>query len=486
MPLRPGTIVGGYRVVETLGSGGMGSVYLVRNPVLPRRDALKVLRTDLSSNPEYRARFEREANLSAALDHPNIVKVYSRGETDGQLWISMQYVPGTDAAEEAARGPSVMTPPRALHIIGEIGKGLDYAHRHGLLHRDVKPANFLLSHDGDVERVLLTDFGVAKSTSDAQELTATGNFLATMAYAAPEQLLGERLDHRVDIYSLGCSFVKLLTGDLPFPETTPALMTMSHLYKAPPAVSARRPDLPPALDRVIAKAMAKDPDDRYDNCREFVLDAETALRGGEPEQVAARPVRNRRVPGDDSRPDRPRSRRRGVVFGAAAVLLVLAAVAAFLVGPDVFGRDRAPAEEIARVRAEHPEFSGKTVAAFDFRDSALAVYLDPTDQVKFLQDIGFRYSTEYRSSAGEQSPRPLSDSFALPSGLDVIVIVRSDKQAGNGGLRGLPSIFTSRLASDAKLVVLDAQPAVGAFRDWSEDSAHTLIADLVPAIAKVL
>lgn len=153
-------------------------------------DAIKVLSGELSSNHEFRGRFEREANLAAGLDHPNIVSVYNRGEEHGQLWIAMQYVDGTDASAELARDPHSMTPLRALRIVTEVGKGLDYAHRRGLLHRDVKPANFLLStpEDDDEERVLLTDFGVAKSADDATELTQTGSFVATIAYAPPEQL----------------------------------------------------------------------------------------------------------------------------------------------------------------------------------------------------------------------------------------------------------------------------------------------------------
>ncbi|MFJ9743993.1 serine/threonine-protein kinase, partial [Streptomyces sp. NPDC101166] len=213
MPLRPGTVVGGHRIIRVLGSGGMGTVYLVQDPMFPGRlDALKVLSNDLSHDEVYRARFAREANLAAEMDHPNIVTVYARGEEDGRLWIAMQYVPGTDASVELKQQPEGMTPQRALRIVTEVGKALDYAHRRGLLHRDVKPANFLLSRDEDAhpgeERVLLTDFGVAKSVTDGRELTATDAMMATLAYAAPERLVAGPLDHRGDIYSLGCAFVK--------------------------------------------------------------------------------------------------------------------------------------------------------------------------------------------------------------------------------------------------------------------------------------
>ncbi|QIS09057.1 serine/threonine-protein kinase [Nocardia arthritidis] len=281
MAMSPGTIVGGYRIQRVLGQGGMGTVYLAKHPSLPRMDALKVLSAELSQDREFRGRFEREANLAAGLDHPNIVSVYNRGEEHGQLWIAMQYVDGTDASAELARDPHSMNPLRALRIISEVGKGLDYAHRKGLLHRDVKPANFLLSAaDGEEERVLLTDFGVAKSSDDTTELTQTGSFVATIAYAPPEQLSGAPLDHRADIYSLACSFFKLLTGRNPYPSTQPALVMMGHLHEPPPVATAVNPGLPAAVDHIFAKAMAKNPAERYSTCREFTDAAANALKPG--------------------------------------------------------------------------------------------------------------------------------------------------------------------------------------------------------------
>ncbi|MGV9582238.1 serine/threonine-protein kinase [Nocardia farcinica] len=524
MALRPGAIVGGYRVIQVLGSGGMGTVYLAQNPILPRRDALKVLSADLSTDDEFRARFEREANLAAGLDHPNIVAVYNRGEEDGQLWIAMQYVDGTDAAEEAAKGPSVMTPQRALRIVSEVGKGLDYAHRRGLLHRDVKPANFLLSAvDGDdEERVLLTDFGVAKSAEDGQDLTATGNFMATVAYASPEQLLGERLDHRSDIYSLGCSFYRMLTGQNPYPSTVPAVVMMGHLHEAPPKPSAARPGLPPALDAVIAKVLAKNPSDRYASCREFVQDAEAALYGRPVPQAPSRtpggtdprmPLSRypsepqlatvaQPSPGpfgpsvspyeqtdqhliDTLRNGRPRRlRARRLLLPAILALVVATAVAAgtyFLTRPDAAAGGGDP---VAAVRTHYPQFSGKTVTAFNFGDATLSAVLTPSSQAKFLQDIGFQYSAKYKAVGDEKSPRPLSVSgYSTEIDSEVVIVLRSDREAGNGGLRGLPNAL---MASSAQIVVIDDLATVQAFQVWTDQSPQVLVDKMVPVIAKTV
>lgn len=280
MIIGPGSILGGYLIERQLGSGGMGTVYLARHPALPRYDALKVLWPHLASDPEYRARFEREANLAAALDHPNIVAVQNKGEDQGCLWIALQYVPGTDAATAVDRDPTAMTPARALHIVTEVGKGLDHAHRAGLLHRDVKPANFLLADvSHGEERVLLADFGISKPSDDATQLTRTGAFVATVAYASPEQLSGNPVSPRSDIYSLGCSFYRLLTAQNPYPGTQPLTVMMGHINEPPPRITALRPDLPRALDDVLAQVLAKSPVDRYASCAQFTGALAQALSG---------------------------------------------------------------------------------------------------------------------------------------------------------------------------------------------------------------
>jgi hypothetical protein len=274
-----GSLVAGYRIERVLGAGGMGTVYLVHNPTLPRPEALKVLAAELSRNKDFRARFVREADVAASLAHPNIVSVYRRGETaDGQLWIAMQFVAGTDADDALRAG--TMTPARAVYVVGEIAKALDYAHRHNVVHRDIKPANFLLSGEGGgAERVLLADFGIARALDDVG-LTATGSLLATASYAAPEVLAGMRFDHRADLYSLGCALFRLLTGNTPFPVEggVPAMM-LAHLQQPPPRVTDRIPTLPPALDAVVATAMAKDPGQRFQTAGDLAAAATEALHG---------------------------------------------------------------------------------------------------------------------------------------------------------------------------------------------------------------
>ncbi|MGW4632791.1 protein kinase domain-containing protein [Nocardia sp. NPDC004415] len=270
-----GTVFAGYAIERQLGRGGMGSVYLARHPRLPRWTALKLLNQELFTDKEIRARFEREADLVAQLDHPNIVTVFDRGVEDDQLWISMQYIDGVDAS---TLDPTTLPPDRALQIIGETAAALDYAHRAGVLHRDVKPANILLARSNSQERVYLTDFGIARLRDDSGHLTETGSFTATLAYAAPEQLTGVPLDHRADQYSLACTLFTLLTGSAPFESASPAAVITGHLQSPPPPVSPRRAGLPPVLDAVMARALAKRPADRFTSCEEFVDAAQRALR----------------------------------------------------------------------------------------------------------------------------------------------------------------------------------------------------------------
>jgi serine/threonine protein kinase, bacterial len=271
MPLADGQIYAGYTILRQVGAGGMGIVYLAQHPRLPRRDALKVLPAALTVNDEYRQRFNREADIASTLWHPHIVEVHDRGELDGRLWISMDFVDGTDAGSVLKqRYPNGMPPDEVVRIIRAVAEALDYAHEQQLLHRDVKPSNILLSHlDEPSERILLADFGVARWVNDESvKLTATNMTVGTVAYAAPEQLLGEHVDGRADQYALAASAFHMLTGTLLFQHSNPAVVISNQLSTPPPSIGTRRPALSD-LGPVFSKALAKSPDDRYRNCVEF-------------------------------------------------------------------------------------------------------------------------------------------------------------------------------------------------------------------------
>ena len=259
MPLADGMTFAGYTIVRRLGSGGMGEVYLAQHPRLPRQDALKVLRAEVSADGEYRERFEREADIAATLWHPHIVGVHDRGEFGGQLWIAMDYVDGTDAAHLLReRHPEGMPGPEVAALVTAVAEALDYAHQRNLLHRDVKPANVLLAHpDSPDQRILLADFGIARWADDPSGLTATNMTVGTVSYAAPEQLMGGVLDGRADQYALAATAFHLLTGAPPFQNSNPAVVISQHLSATPPAVGDRRPELA-ALDPVLTKALAKE------------------------------------------------------------------------------------------------------------------------------------------------------------------------------------------------------------------------------------
>ena len=270
MPLGRGQVFAGYTIVRLLGSGGMGEVYLAEHPRLPRHDALKVLPADVSADPEFRSRFNREADLAATLFHPHIVGVHDRGEFEGQLWIAMDYVEGTDAGQlMKAQYPDGMPEHDVCAIVTAVAGALDYANQRGLLHRDVKPANILLTEPEDGERrVLLADFGIARQLADVSGLTATNMTVGTVSYAAPEQLMGADIDGRADQYALAATAFHLLTGAPPYQHSNPVAVISQHLNAAPPKLSDRRPELA-HLDPVLSKALAKDPSDRFDRSREF-------------------------------------------------------------------------------------------------------------------------------------------------------------------------------------------------------------------------
>jgi serine/threonine protein kinase len=270
MPFKNGEVFAGYVIQRLLGAGGVGEVYLAQHPRLPRQDALKILSLALTTDEDFRARFNREAELAATLWHPNIVGVLDRGESNGRLWISMDYVHGTDAGRLIReRYPGGMPEQEVLEIVTAMADALDFGHERRLLHRDVKPENILVTaSDRHRRRVLLTDFGIARRIDDVSNLTDTGVAVGTVNYVAPEQLLGKALDGRADQYALAATAFHLLAGVPPFQDPNRAVVISRHLGEAPPRISERQPELA-HLDAVLARALAKDPRDRYPTCLDF-------------------------------------------------------------------------------------------------------------------------------------------------------------------------------------------------------------------------
>lgn len=270
MPMNSGEVFAGYVIERLLGRGGMGEVYLARHPRLPRHDALKILTRDSAEDGEFRARFIREAELAATLRHPHIVGVLDRGEFDGRLWISMDYVDGTDAGRLMKQYYRDGMPEQdVFDIVTAVADALDFGHERRLLHRDVKPENILVTDaDGRRRRVLLTDFGIARRIDDVSNLTDDGVAVGTVNYMAPEQLLNKPIDGRADQYSLAATTFHLLTGAPPFYDSNRAVVISHHLGTPPPRISERRPELA-HLDAVLAKALAKEPDQRYATCLDF-------------------------------------------------------------------------------------------------------------------------------------------------------------------------------------------------------------------------
>ncbi|NLG47695.1 serine/threonine-protein kinase [Gordonia sp. (in: high G+C Gram-positive bacteria)] len=286
--LSAGQLFANYRIVRNLGVGGMGEVYLAAHPRLPREDALKVLPSELTNDATFRARFTREADLASQLDHSSIVSVYDRGEFDGQLWIAMKYIPGSDC-DAMLRESGVPEPRKVSEIVNAVADALDYAHEHGMLHRDVKPANILVDDSSSRRKVYLTDFGIARTITNDTALTAANLTVGSIQYCSPEQLRGSKLDGRSDQYALACTAFRLLTGRAPFPMETPTSIINAHLSTPAPKATTVLPTLAPAVDTVLARAMEKDPARRYRTCGEFASDLEGAITrpGFKPQAPAA-------------------------------------------------------------------------------------------------------------------------------------------------------------------------------------------------------
>jgi serine/threonine protein kinase len=302
-----GDELAGYRLEALAGRGGMGEVYRAVDDRLGRSVALKLLPAATADDPTFRERFLRESRLAARLDHPNVIPVYEAGEADRRLFIAMRYVEGTDL-RQLLRETAILEPARALSLLAPVGLALDAAHARGLVHRDVKPGNILIAVEPaaePAEHVYLSDFGLSTLFADG----ADGGFSGTADYAAPELITRDGVDGRADVYSLGCVLFECLTGRPPYQGASQMAVLWAHLSDPAPAATAVNPSLPPAVDGVLRRALAKEPGQRHATCRELVEDVRDALgvtgvdlpAGGRPQRVLAA----------------------GVLIGAAAVVAAL-------------------------------------------------------------------------------------------------------------------------------------------------------------------
>jgi hypothetical protein len=289
---RIGTELAGYRIESRLGRGGMGVVYLAEHLRLGRKVALKILAPELAENERFRERFIRESRLAAAIDHPNIVPIYDADERDGVLFIAMRYVEGTDL-RRILQGEGALDPPRMVAIVGQVADALDAAHRRGLVHRDVKPANVLVDRD---EHAFLSDFGLTKRALSVSGLTTTGQLVGTIDYVAPEHIRGAAVDGRADVYSLGCLVYECLTGSVPFSRDMEVAVLWAHVEEPPPSPSTVNPAIPPEVDAVVERALAKQPDDRHPTAGALAAELRSSFHIGEPAVASAvgRPRRNDR------------------------------------------------------------------------------------------------------------------------------------------------------------------------------------------------
>jgi YVTN family beta-propeller protein len=352
--LHPGDLFAGHRVTGVAGRGGMGVVYRAVQLDLDRAVALKLIAADLAEDPAFRERFVRESRLAASIDHPNVIPIYYTGEFEGELYIAMRYVDGSDL-RSLVRALGRLEPDRAVHIVAQVASALDAAHERGIVHRDVKPANVLL---GANDHAYLTDFGLTKRISSQTGNTRPGGWVGTLGFVAPEQIRGERVDARADIYALGCVLFHALAGGPPYQRDSDEATLWAHLHDDAPSLRANAPDAPPELQAVIDRALAKEPDDRYQSAGDLGRAALAAIGRHETPRGerrvargAAAPVEAETAASPDQAPTvladpgpRRAGRRPAWVWALAALpVLALAVVAAVaLSGGDGGGGATAP------------------------------------------------------------------------------------------------------------------------------------------------
>lgn len=437
-----------YELGESIGRGGMAEVFESQDTRLGRRVAIKILRPDLAQDPTFQSRFRREAQSAASLNHPNIVAIYDTGEdkleeqgkTTVVPYIVMEYVDGQTLRQLLSSGRRLL-PERALEITSGILSALDYSHRHGIVHRDIKPANVMLTRAGDVK---VMDFGIARAIADSTAtMTAASAVMGTAQYLSPEQARGEVVDARSDLYSTGCLLYELLTGRPPFTGDSPVSVAYQHVSETPVPPSQVDPGVPAALDPLVMKALAKDPDDRYQTAADFRSDTERAIAGMPVTSAVPVSDATAMIPGVDSttaeqpvgapapEPD-DNKRSPWLWVGVGALVLIVAGLALFF-GRMLFG------ENVEQVAV--PEVTGQTIAVAETR----------------LSNVGLRLGTTTPTPSDQPKGQILSQDpttgTLLAKGQGVNVTVSSGKeQVQVPQLTGLGSVDEARLAlSDAKL-----------------------------------
>jgi serine/threonine protein kinase len=299
--LERGFVIGGYHIDELISRGGMGAVYRATNLALNRIYALKVIAPELAGDDQFRERFKREMRIAASLHHPHVVGIHYAGEQDGLLFLVMDFVYGTDLRQLLHKS-GALEPERVVERLVQVASALDAAHYKGLVHRDVKPGNILITVRDGEEHAYLTDFGLAKRSDTVGALTQQGAVVGTVDYMAPEQVTGALTDARTDIYALGCVFYQMLTGDVPYERENSVATLFAHVHEPPPPVEGQVSDEYPGFNAVVDRAMAKEPADRYPSAGDFARDAAAALRGtrytGPPSLVA----RGEAKPADEAAP----------------------------------------------------------------------------------------------------------------------------------------------------------------------------------------
>jgi streptogramin lyase len=400
--LRTGDEIAGYTLESLVGRGGMGEVFRAVDGHLARAVALKVLARGLVHDEASRDRILRESQLAASIDHPNVIPVYAAGEADGHVYIAMRLVEGSDL-RSVLRRDGRLEPPRAIALVAQVASALDAAHARGLVHRDVKPSNVLIDSQQEREHCYLADFGITTTASDLQPVDVSQRLLGTLAYVAPEQVRGDPVDARADVYSLGCLLFECLTGEVPFIRDSDIAVVFAHLEEPPPKPSERVGELPSEIDAVIARALAKQPEERYATCGELVADARRALEL-----------------------DEPRRPRRGLALALATAVLAVAGAAIALAVRSDSGPAEAPSGSVVRIDPS----SGSVTASYRLSAHPAAVAIGPQVWV-----TDYRQGTLWRIDprTGAQSSIAAIGNPRAVAILGGLVYVGSDGPSAAGG-----------------------------------------------------